>query len=119
MKSTPAVLLSVKAGLMAAGLGQAEFAAGLGISRTALTNRFIGRTRLTLDDLDKFAEIFGVDRQDLLDGPGEWLKHIDGQAVRVRVDARVRAGNHKAAGERSKTTEDVDHGEWIGQAAGI
>ena len=86
MKSTPVVLRSVKAGIAAAGIGRGELAAGLGISRNTLTNKFTGRTHLTLDDLDKFAAFFGVVPRDLLDGPGEWLGRLDLDRIRTRIE---------------------------------
>lgn len=86
MKSTPVILRSVNAGIAAAGIGRGELAAGLGISRNTLTNKFAGRTQITVDDLDRFAAFFGVDPADFINGPGEWLGRLDLDRIRARVE---------------------------------
>lgn len=62
--------------MVAVNMKPKDMATAAGMSRTALNDRLQGRTRISLDDLDRFAAIFGVTPVDLINGPGEWLNHI-------------------------------------------
>ena len=44
----------------------------LGMSQQAVSDRLNGRTRINLDDVQRFAELFGVDPTSLLRRPEGW-----------------------------------------------
>lgn len=50
-------------------LSQEDMARYLGMSQQAVSDRLRGKVKLTISDLGRFADMFGVDAMDLLSGP--------------------------------------------------
>lgn len=52
---------------------QADLARVLGVTQTSVSSRLRGRTRWSVDDLDKMAEHFGVEVSALVNPPAAYL----------------------------------------------
>jgi transcriptional regulator with XRE-family HTH domain len=53
---------------------QSDLARALGLTQTSVSARLNGRTRWSVDDLDKLAEHFGVTVADLVNPPRAYLR---------------------------------------------
>lgn len=80
--------LSVKAAAMAAGVQTGrDVAPALGIGLTAMSYKVNGKRPWKWDEVDKLAELFGVDAPVMLAGPGEWLNSVNPAKIQARLKA--------------------------------
>lgn len=63
------VTTGVLVGMAVRRMTQAQLAAALGVTQPAVSARLRGRTRWSVDDLDKLSELFGMRVADLVEPP--------------------------------------------------
>lgn len=71
---------------------QGDLAHVLGVTQAAVSNKLTGKTRWSIDDLDRMAEHYGIRAGDFLRGPADLLlphrRNVDeghGQVRRTKV----------------------------------
>lgn len=88
------IIKSTKAALGVAGISQAAMGRALNLSRAQIALRFNGSTRLQIDEVITIAWVFGVNINDLISGPSDWLDRVDPGEVRSRLESATRSNTH-------------------------
>lgn len=79
--------MSMRAAVATAELTLGAVAPLLGVSATSVSYRVNGKAPWRLEDIDKLADVFGVEPTEMLSGPGEWLNRLDPAKVQARLKA--------------------------------